>query len=113
MIDVLKKINFLLTKRQRKGLVLLSFLLFFGMILEVFGLGILVPALNVIIDPQALDTNSLISNIKDFFPQLSDNDFAFNFLIFIVLVYFVKSLFFSFFGIQAKQISYKLYCLYN
>ena len=96
MIDVLKKINFLLTKRQRKGLVLLSFLLFFGMILEVFGLGILVPALNVIIDPQALDTNSLISNIKDFFPQLSDNDFAFNFLIFIVLVYFVKSLFLVF-----------------
>jgi len=96
MIDVLKKINFLLTKRQRKGLVLLSFLLFFGMILEVFGLGILVPALNVIIDPQALETNSLISNIKDFFPQLSDNDFAFNFLILIVLVYFFKSLFLVF-----------------
>jgi ABC-type multidrug transport system fused ATPase/permease subunit len=96
MIDVLKKINFLLTIRQRKGLVLLSFLLFFGMILEVFGLGILVPTLNVIIDPQALDTNSLISNIKDFFPQLSDNDFAFNFLIFIVLIYFVKSLFLVF-----------------
>ncbi|MDA8849274.1 ABC transporter ATP-binding protein/permease [Flavobacteriaceae bacterium] len=96
MIDVLKKINFLLTKRQREGLVLLSFLLFFGMILEVFGLGILVPALNVIIDPQALDTNSLISNIKDFFPQLSNSDFTFNFLIFIVLIYFVKSLFLVF-----------------
>ena len=71
-------------RRRPAGVFFLSFLLFFGMILEVFGLGILVPALNVIIDPQALDTNSLISNIKDFFPQLSDNDFAFNFLIFSV-----------------------------
>lgn len=96
MIDVLKKINFLLTKRQRKGLLLLTFLLFFGMILEVFGLGILVPALNVILDPRALDSNSLISKIKDFFPQLSINEFTFNFLIFIVLVYFVKSLFLVF-----------------
>ena len=42
MIETLKKINFLITKRQRKGLVILTLLLFIGMVLEVLGLGILI-----------------------------------------------------------------------
>ena len=85
MINVLKKINFLLTKRQKKGLILLTLLLFLGMILEVFGLGILVPALSILLDPENSNNLVLISKAKEFLPKTSNFDFSIYFLLFIVL----------------------------
>ena len=60
MISTLKKINFLITKRQRKGLVILTLLLFIGMFLEIFGLGILIPTISIILDPEITDKTPLI-----------------------------------------------------
>ena len=93
MIGTLKKINFLITKRQRKGLVILTLLLFVGMILEVFGLGVLVPAISIILDPQTIEKIPLISTIRGFFSGFSHQNFTFLFLGAIVLVYFIKSAF--------------------
>jgi ABC-type multidrug transport system fused ATPase/permease subunit len=94
--NVLKKINFLITKRQRKGLFILILLLFMGMILEVFGLGILIPALTIILDPEMLEQAPLMSSIKRAFPDFSHKNLIYFFLGAIVLVYFLKSLFLVF-----------------
>ena len=96
MLSTLKKINFLITKRQRKGLVILTFLLFVGMILEVFGLGILIPVLSILSDPEMVEKTPLISTIRNYFSQLSDQSFIFLFLVAVVIVYFLKSLFMVF-----------------
>jgi ABC-type bacteriocin/lantibiotic exporter with double-glycine peptidase domain len=96
MLSTLKKINFLITKRQRKGLVILTLLLFVGMILEVFGLGILIPALSILLDPDMVEKIPLISSLKEFFPDYSHNNFVFLFLGTIVVVYLFKSLFLVF-----------------
>lgn len=96
MISTLKKINFLITKRQRKGLVILTLLLFVGMILEVFGLGILIPALSIILEPEMVEKTPLISSIRNYFSEFSNQNFIFLFLGIIVIVYFVKSLFIIF-----------------
>ena len=63
MLSAIKKINFLITRRQRLGLLLLAFLLFIGMILEVIGLGILLPAITLILDPDTITKNKLVINI--------------------------------------------------
>jgi ABC-type multidrug transport system fused ATPase/permease subunit len=96
MLNALKKINFLITKRQRKGLVILTLLLFVGMILEVFGLGILIPALSILLDPEMIETNSLVSFVRSFFLGYSNQNFLFIVLGTIVTVYFLKSLFLVF-----------------
>ena len=96
MLSTLKKINFLITKRQRKGLVILTLLLFVGMILEVFGLGILIPALSILLDPEMIETSTSLSLIRSFFSKLSNQNFLFLILAFIVVVYFLKSLFIVF-----------------
>jgi len=93
MISTLKKINFLITKRQRKGLVILTLLLLIGMILEVFGLGILIPALSIILDPEMAEKTPLISSIRNYFSEFSSQGFIFLFLGAIVVVYLIKSLF--------------------
>ena len=96
MLSTLKKINFLITKRQRKGLVILTLLLFVGMVFEVFGLGILIPTLSIILDPEVLDKTPVLSIIRNYFSELSDKNFTYLFLTFIVFVYFFKSLFIVF-----------------
>lgn len=96
MFKKIKKINFLITKRQRKGLVILTLLLFIGMILEVFGLSILIPALSIILDQEMIEKTSLISSTRNYFHEFSNQIFIFLFLGIIVVVYFIKSLFIIF-----------------
>lgn len=96
MLDILNKINFLITNRQRKGLIILTFLLFIGMILEVFGLGILMPALAILSDPEMIEKSPIASPIRNYFSEFSDQSFIFIFLAAIVLVYFFKSIFMVF-----------------
>ena len=116
MLSTLKKVNFLITKRQRKGLVVLTLLLFIGMILEAFGLGILIPTISIISDPKMIESNSIMSSIRSFFHEFSDNEFIFIFLGIVVIIYFIKSFFLVFLLFKQNRfinnisanISYKL-----
>ena len=96
MISTFKKINFIISKRQRKGLVILTLLLFVGMFLEIFGLGILIPTISIILDPEITDKTPFILTIRNFFPEFSDQSFAFLFLGALVVVYLIKSVFIVF-----------------
>ena len=93
MIIALKKLNFLITKRQRKGFIVLTFLLFVGMILEVFALSILIPALSIILNPETIEKTFLIGEIRIFFSEISDKSFIYLFLFCVVLLYLIKTLF--------------------
>ncbi len=103
MIESLKKINFLITKRQRKGFIILSLLLFFGMILEVFGLGILLPLLTVLLDPKSTEIIDSISPYVDLFNNLNYQQTVLIFLGLIVSLYIVKSLFLVFLNYKQNQ----------
>ena len=93
MIITLKKINFLITRRQRKGMIILTILLFIGMALEVFGLGILIPVISILIDPEMIEKTPLIVSLKNYFSEFSQEKFIIYFLLVIVVLYFIKSLF--------------------
>ena len=96
MLSTLKKINFLITKRQRKGLVILTLLLFVGMILEVFGLGILIPRLSILLDPEMIEKTQLTSSLRGFFSEFSHQEFYFYSLSSYVVVYLLKTYFLVF-----------------
>lgn len=93
MFEQIKKLNFLITKRQRQLLVILSVLLFIGMLFEVFGLGVLIPAISVVLDPNFFYKTPEIKPIVQFFGELSQTQFTFLFLGFVVLIYILKSFF--------------------
>lgn len=96
MLIILKKINFLITKRDKKRLIGLIFLLFVGMILEVFGLGILLPALTILSSPESIKEVQFLSTIKSYFPLLKSQDSQLIFLVSLVLIYLIKSVFLIF-----------------
>ena len=96
MKSTIKKIIFLITKNQRKGLIVLTLLLFIGMFLEVFGLGILIPALSILLDPESFEKTPILVSFKEFFPNLLYERFIIVFLIAVVAIYLVKALFLVF-----------------
>ena len=69
---------------------------FVGMVLEVFGLGVLVPAISIILNPDTIEKSPFISPIRVFLSDFSNQIFTFLFLGAIVLVYFIKSTFIVF-----------------
>lgn len=93
MMNTLKKLNLLITKRQRKGLLILTFLLFLGMFLEVFGLGVLIPALSILLDPEAIEKTIILRDIRFFLLDLSYQKFIILFLCAIVFLYVIKAFF--------------------
>ena len=93
MLGEIKKINFLITKRQRLGLILLAGLLFIGMLLEVLGLGILLPVISIILDSEIIVKNDIAISFSELFGIESHFQFLFSFLMIIVLIYLIKSVF--------------------
>ena len=96
MIAELKKINFIITRRQRLGLVLLAILLLLGMVMEVFGLGILLPAITLILDPDIINKNEYFGSISDYLGLDSHLEFVFYFLAIVLIIYLIKTLFLIF-----------------
>tara|TARA_Y100000385_G_scaffold296_1_gene343 strand:- start:5611 stop:7233 length:1623 start_codon:yes stop_codon:yes gene_type:complete len=66
------------------------------MVLEVFGLGILIPAISLLLDPEMIDKTPLISSIRNYLSEISNQNFIILFLVAIVVVYLVKALFIVF-----------------
>ena len=55
MIKNLKKIKFLISKKQINSLAILAILLSIGMVLEIFCLAILVPTISLVLDPNYIN----------------------------------------------------------
>ena len=85
-----------MTKRQRVGAFLLSIILFFAMFLEVLGLGILLPLISLIIDPEKINQNQVIKEIKLLFDNISDKEFVIYFLLMFLVFYLLKTIFLAY-----------------
>ena len=95
MIADFQKIRQILPKNQKKALVLLSGLLFIGMVFEILGLGILFPILTVLLDPEKM--RIWLNDIAYFdFSIYSYNEILIFCLVSIFVVYLSKTLFLVF-----------------
>ena len=95
MIADFQKIRQILPKNQKKALVLLSGLLFIGMLFEILGLGILFPILTVLLDPEKM--RIWLNEITYFdFSVYSYNEILIFCLVSIFIVYLSKTLFLVF-----------------
>ena len=103
MISEIKKLNFLLSKRERKGIILLTILLFIGMIFEVFGLGILIPALTLLLDNSKASTISYFSDLLRFYPNLDPSLLIHIILLLVVVLYVIKTIFLVFLNFKQNQ----------
>lgn len=92
MLEQLKKLNFLIDRRKRFVLMVLILLIFFGMILESFGLGIIIPAISVVLDPDFFFKSKELEFIFNY-GEFTQTDFTLFFLGVVVLTYLLKTFF--------------------
>ncbi|MDB4067488.1 ABC transporter ATP-binding protein/permease [Flavobacteriaceae bacterium] len=89
----LYKIFQILTKEQRKRFYLILFCLFIGMILEAFGIGIILPVLNVIVSPENLKQIDWLNNFFISINLIEDQQIIVFSLGLLVGIYFFKSIY--------------------
>jgi ATP-binding cassette, subfamily B, bacterial PglK len=96
MKKTIKKALVLFTLRQKKALIIISFLLLVGMLLEVIGLGILMPTITLILDTEASKNSLILLKVRNLIPSISDQNFKYLFLFAVSILYFVKFIYLSF-----------------
>lgn len=120
MLNLLRRLNFLLDSRDRRVLLLFLVLFFISSILEILGIGIVVPFLALLNDDTLIASNKYFKEVYSFGGFTSYSDFlvaiglgmAFLFLLknaFIAVVFWLQTKFFA--GIHHK-IGKRLYASY-
>jgi ATP-binding cassette, subfamily B, bacterial PglK len=103
MSSYLIQLGSILSKRQRIGALLLAVVLFFAMLLEVLGLGILLPLLSLIIDPEKINQNNAVNEVKLFFDDISDKEFVIYCLLLFLVFYLLKTLFLAYLSYRQNK----------
>jgi ABC-type multidrug transport system fused ATPase/permease subunit len=92
-----RKIVFLLSKKQKKQIISLFFLLVVGIFFEMLGLGVLVPVFSGMLNPQKLlEYSFLNNNATKALLLLPKTKVVLVFMIILILVYIIKSIFLFF-----------------
>lgn len=113
---MIKKLNYIFDRRQKWEFVLNVVLALIAGLFELLGVSALLPLVNVILDPSAIDTNKYYSLFADTFDAHSVTKFVVLFSIFLIVLYVLKNLYLigrykiqlNFMYGNRKKLSYKL-----
>ena len=108
MKSLLLKLNFLISKKQRKSLIILFCFILIGMVLEVFGLGIILPVISLIVDPNFLESNIYLKHIYEITGKIENYKLINVFLLIVLIIYFIKTTFLVFLTIKQNRFLSKL-----
>lgn len=95
-MKTINKINSLLTKKERLHLILISLMIIIGMCLEIIGIGSLLPLLEYISNIESKEIDIVSKYLGFNLQDVPESDIIKYFLLFIVFVYLIKSVFLSF-----------------
>ena len=95
-ISLIKKLNFLLEKKHKKQILLLSILLFIGILFEMLSLGMLIPAIGLMVKPNLIQEIKVLKLIFNFFGNPTQKILVIWGMVLMVAIYLVKSIFLIF-----------------
>ncbi len=93
MRQILKKLNVLLDKKQKRTMVGLMFLMVIGAFLQTAGVGLLVQVVNIVIDPQAVQNSAIASWVYKLFGSPDYKTFAVSIMALLIAVFVIKNVF--------------------
>lgn len=103
-----KKLIFIFSKNQKKQLLIIGFLLLIGMIFEMAGLGVLIPALGIILNPNIGEKYPSLNPLLQFLGNPSSDKLIIYGLSLLVIVYFIKITFLTYLSWKQSNFSSKL-----
>lgn len=93
MLLVLKKFSCLLEKGQKKRIVFLFVLMFIGALLETLGVGLMLPLISAVMQPDIIETNEMIKWVCDILDLHSHRTFVIACIATLIFVFIFKDLF--------------------
>ena len=93
MKAILKKIQVLLDKKQKKFMVLLVFMMLIGAILEVASIGIIVPVITVVMEENAITDNGMVRTLYELLHMQSKQQFVIVIMLLLVALFVVKNIY--------------------
>lgn len=93
MLQIVKKLRVLLDKKQKRTMAGLMVLMIIGAFLQTAGVGMLVQAVNVVIDPQVLEKSGIVKSFYDFLGCRDFKSFSITVMALLVVTFAVKNLF--------------------
>jgi ABC-type multidrug transport system fused ATPase/permease subunit len=106
--SILNKLLFLLSASQKKQLAILAILLFLGMLFEMLGLGLLIPALTILLDTDIEKNHAEIKPLFDFLGHPSQLQLAIWGMLILVAIYFLKAVFLVFLTWRQSKFTFGL-----
>lgn len=93
MKSILTKLNILLNKKQKKRMSLLVIMMLIGAVLEVAGIGMVVPAVKLVMDEEAIKNDELVSTIYDILPVSNQKQFIIVIMVSLMAIFVLKNLY--------------------
>ncbi|MBK78253.1 MAG: hypothetical protein CMC88_04000 [Flavobacteriaceae bacterium] len=117
---IVNKLRHIVSNRYNNKIFLLIILLIIGMIIEAFGLGIVIPVLSTILEPKTLLDYDFIFNLFELINIKTDVEIRLFILSFLISIYLFKALFliflsyfqFKFLGNLSYHLTNKLFGIY-
>lgn len=93
MKEILKKLNILLDKKQKRTMGWLMVLMIIGAVLQTAGVGMLVQVVTVVMDPAAVEKSGMVKDIYDLFGFTDYSHFSIMVMAMLIVVFAVKNIF--------------------
>lgn len=90
---MIKKINYILTTKQKISLIGLAALLFVGGLFDLIGVSLILPIVNIVMDPELINTNTWAIRIKGLLNINSDRTFIIFLIMTMIVVYILKNVY--------------------
>jgi len=91
MISILKKMSDILSKKQKRKVILLAIMIFIGAFLEMLGVSLILPIIEGVMYPENLLNSTYVKFLNNFITFDSANDCLIFLIVVIIIVYFIKN----------------------
>ena len=95
-INLIKKVYLTLPHNQRKNFFFIIFLIIFQVFLEMLGIGLILPVISIILDPNFFYEKIDFLNLKKY--NLEETSLIYLSLFFLLAIYYLKNLYLIFFS---------------
>ena len=93
MRDILKKLNVLLDKKQKRTMLLMVLMMIFGAILEACSVSMVIPVVGVVIDENSVTKYEIVGKVYNALHMRSVTQFALLMMAALILIFIVKNIY--------------------
>ncbi len=106
MRKIITRLNVLLDKKQKTQMVGIVFLMLIGGVLESLGIAMIAPVMQVVIDPEEVQKNPILSTIYNTLGLTSTIQFASIIMVALILIFVIKNVFLYFMNVVQLRFVY-------